>query len=59
MPDKSWHIDRRRMLNGTGTALALPMLDGMLYGAPKFGAGDWLTRMVSLYFPYGVQTKGE
>jgi hypothetical protein len=59
MSDKSWHIDRRRMLMGAGTALALPMLDGMLYGAPKFGAENSRTRMVSLYFPYGVQTKGE
>lgn len=59
MSEKSWNISRRRMLQGTGTALALPLLEGMLYGAQKETANNAPKRMCSLYFPYGVQTKGE
>ena len=56
---KSWQIDRRRMLVGAGTALALPMLDGMLRAAPKSESMENRPRMCSLYFPYGVQMSGE
>ena len=59
MSDKSWQIDRRRMLVGAGTALALPMLDGMLYGAQKAELLEPRKRICSLYFPYGVQMSGE
>ena len=59
MSNKSWQIDRRRMLIGSGTALALPMLDGMLYGAQKAELQEPRKRMCSLYFPYGVQMSGE
>ena len=47
------------MLKGTGTALALPLLEGMLHGAQKDELAQSPARMCSLYFPYGVQTKGE
>ena len=59
MADKSWHIDRRRMLAGSGTLLALPMLGGMLHGAEKDVIQNSRRRFCSLYFPYGVQIKGE
>jgi hypothetical protein len=59
MSEKSWQIDRRRMLVGSGTALALPLLDGMLHGAQKEDAESPRRRMCSLYFPYGVQMSGE
>lgn len=64
MSEKSWQINRRRMLMGTGTALALPLLDGMLHGAQLHGAQaaaptSARKRMCSLYFPYGVQMSGE
>lgn len=59
MSEKSWQIDRRRMLVGAGTALALPLLDGMLYGDQKAELENARKRMVSLYFPYGVQMSGE
>jgi hypothetical protein len=59
MSEKSWQIDRRRVLAGAGTTLALPMLDGMLYGAQKAELENARRRMVSLYFPYGVQMSGE
>ena len=57
MSDKSWQIDRRRMLIGSGTALALPMLDGMLYAHKRHCRSHANER--SLYFPYGVQMSGE
>ena len=59
MTDKSWQIDRRRMLVGAGTVLSLPLLDGMLYGAQKSELQEPRKRMCSLYFPYGVQMSGE
>ena len=59
MSEKSWNISRRRMLVGSGTALALPMLEGMLFGAQKAELEKSPTRMCSLYFPYGVQMSGE
>jgi len=60
MTQKSWHIDRRRMLKGAGTALALPWLEGMAFGAEKKVAeAGGPTRMCSIYFPYGVQMNGE
>lgn len=59
MSEKSWLIDRRRMLIGTGTALALPLLDGMAHSAQKVEPKDEPKRMCTLYFPYGVQMSGE
>ena len=59
MSTKSWQIDRRRMLVGTGTALSLPLLDGMLFGDQKASTDNSPKRMCSLYFPYGVQMSGE
>ena len=59
MTKKSWHIDRRRMLRGMGTTLALPMLDGMAFGAQKAKLVNSKARMCSIYFPYGVQMSGD
>ena len=56
---KSWQINRRRMLQGAGTALALPMLDGMMFGAQKQEFQNPKKRLCSIYFPYGVQMNGE
>ena len=59
MSKKSWHINRRRMLKGMGAALALPMLEGMAFGAQKEKLLNSKARMCSIYFPYGVQMSGD
>ena len=59
MANKSWNIDRRRMLKGVGTALALPMLEGMAFGAQRESLRNTKRRMCAIYFPYGVQMTGE
>ena len=50
MSKKSWHINRRRMLKGMGAALALPMLEGMAFGAQKEKLLNSKARMCSIYF---------
>ena len=47
------------MLRGIGTALSLPLLDGMLFGAQKKELQSPKKRFCSVYFPYGVQMKGD
>ena len=49
------HLDRRTLLRGMGTAIALPVLDAMV---PAFAAPAQTkspTRAAFLYFPNGVQ----
>jgi len=53
MPGKSWHLDRRTFLRGTGVSLALPLLSSMV-GADDKAAVDRPRRMCSVFFPYGV-----
>lgn len=50
---KSWHLDRRTMLRGTGATLALPFLECMADSAP---ASELPKRFCSMYFPYGAST---
>ena len=59
MSQKSWQINRRRMLQGVGTALSLPMLDGMMFGSQKEEFTNPKKRLCSVYFPYGVQMQGD
>ena len=47
---KSWQLDRRTFLRGTGAALALPALNCMASSAPK----DEPRRLAAIYFPFGV-----
>lgn len=54
MSQKSWQLDRRMFLRGTGVALALPMLDGMSFGAESRPNAKRPRRMCAVYFPYGV-----
>ena len=59
MAQKSWQLSRRELIRGGGAALALPLLDGMSWGAAAAGA-DLPKRMVVSYISYGVyEPKGE
>ena len=50
---KSWHLDRRTFLRGTGVAMALPMLEAMSHGATD-PSKNRPRRMVCAFFPNGV-----
>ncbi len=51
---KSWHISRRTVLKGLGTAVALPLLDAMVPGPVWAGDKKGVpTRMVFVYVPNG------
>lgn len=52
MNSKSWHLDRRTFLRGTGgIALGIPMLDAMCQAAPAMANAK---RFCTFFFPYGV-----
>ncbi len=51
MKKKSWHIDRRTMLRGTGVALALPLLESMTWGMESLTTPP--KRFCGILFPYG------
>src|SRR5690606_22678238 len=51
---KSWHISRRTVLKGLGTAVALPLLDAMKPALALAGEKQGTpTRMVFVYVPNG------
>ena len=55
MTQKSWHIDRRTMLRGTGAAIALPFLDSMAWGGEKEAAARAAkNRFCTFFVPFGV-----
>ena len=58
MSQKSWHLDRRTFLMGTGASLALPWLECMASGASK-GAYEPPRRFCAMYFPFGVSLPAE
>lgn len=49
-------LPRRTFLRGMGTALALPLLDGMVpaFAAPRSGAGKPVARLGIVYVPNGI-----
>lgn len=50
---KPWQLSRRTLLRGTGTALALPMLEQMM-PSKALAAGPGARRLMAIHFPYGV-----
>ncbi len=53
MAQKSWHLDRRTFLLGSGAALGLPFLDCMA-ATPNSTQTDRPRRFCSMYFGFGV-----
>ncbi len=53
--NKSWHLNRRTFLQGSGVALALPWMECMSQAAPAKSAPK---RLASIYFPFGVSLPG-
>ncbi|MEQ8785437.1 MAG: DUF1552 domain-containing protein [Pirellulaceae bacterium] len=55
MAQKSWHLDRRTFLMGTGVSLGLPWLQCMAADAAKSGEkAEPPRRMCAMYFGFGV-----
>lgn len=52
--NKSWHLDRRTFLQGTGVTLALPWLESMAWAAEAKPAAELPKRLCCVYFPFGV-----
>jgi hypothetical protein len=52
MKKKSWHLDRRTLLRGAGSTMALPWMEAMAWGETT--AADLPTRFCCVYFPFGV-----
>ena len=56
MSKKSWQLSRRTFLQGSGVAMALPLLDSM---ADADDAQELPRRFCSVYFPFGVSLPPE
>ncbi|MDA7915990.1 DUF1552 domain-containing protein [Verrucomicrobia bacterium] len=59
MAKKSWHLDRRTFLRGSGVALALPMLECMQGQAAAASVKELPKRLCSIYFPYGASVPAD
>lgn len=51
---RSWHLDRRTFLQGTGVSLSLPFLDCMATAADSKSKSELPRRLCCVYFPFGV-----
>ena len=52
MTKKSWQLDRRTLLRGTGATMALPWMEAMAWGGNS--AATLPNRFCCVYFPFGV-----
>jgi hypothetical protein len=59
MKQKSWHIDRRTFLRGSGIALGLPFLNGMALKGEDKALKSLPRRAAFLFFPNGVSLPPE
>ncbi len=57
MTKKSWQLDRRTLLRGTGAAMALPWMEAMAWG--NNSPTDLPKRFCCVYFPFGVAVPSE
>jgi hypothetical protein len=59
MTHKSWHLDRRTFLRGSGVTLGLPFLDCMQTGSVSAAEFQRPKRMCTIYFPYGASVPSD
>ena len=60
MANKSWHLDRRTFLRGSGVSLAVPLMSGMTQAGESKVVAELPRRLCCFYFPFGVcQKPGE
>lgn len=59
MAKKSWQLDRRTFLRGSGVSLALPLMNGMALAGASSSTVELPRRLCCFYFPFGVCQKGK
>ncbi len=59
MARKSWHLERRTFLKGTGVSLALPFMNAMAVGAEQKALKSLPKRSAFIFFPNGVSLPRE
>lgn len=59
MATKSWHMNRRTFLRGSGVALALPFLECMRVQGAKASSTPSPKRLCAIHFPYGASVPAE
>lgn len=59
MKKKSWHLDRRTFLQGTGVSLALPFMNAMAVGSEKKALKSLPKRSAYIFFSNGVSMAPE
>ena len=59
MTRKTWHLDRRTFLRGSGVTLTLPFLDCMRQQTTASPALESPKRICTVYFPYGASVPGD
>ncbi len=59
MAEKSWHLQRRTFLRGTGVSLALPFMNAMAVGGEQQALKGLPKRAAFIFFPNGVSLPKE
>jgi hypothetical protein len=59
MKKKSWHLDRKTFLRGTGVSLGLPLLNGMMAHGEAKALKSLPRRAAFMFFPNGVSLPPE
>ena len=59
MTRKSWHLDRRTFLRGSGVTLGLPFLECMRAESVSAAEIQRPKRMCTIYFPYGASVPSD
>ncbi len=54
--NKTWHLDRRTFLLGSGVSMALPYMEAMGH---QVAASELPARMCAMYFPFGISLPKE
>ena len=59
MKQKSWHLDRRTFLKGSGRSLALPFMNAMAVGREENALQELPKRAAFIFFPNGCSHPGK
>lgn len=59
MKQKSWHLDRKTFLRGTGLSLSLPLLNAMMVNGEEKAIKSLPKRVAFMFFPNGVSLPPE
>ena len=51
---KSWHLNRRTFLKGSGLSLSLPFMNSMVHGNEQKALKELPRRSAFVSFPHGI-----